>query len=106
MEIDDRLKKAWNKRAKLMLESGKLTQDAFDLKNQSNKLLENAKKLTDEGDTLWYEAVRAVYGETKIEWGDWNNDLNSHECRLHRFETFRPDELFEETPDADERGDL
>lgn len=35
-----------------------------------------------EGAKLWAEGIIAVYGNIKLEWFDWNEELKSCKCKL------------------------
>ncbi len=47
-------------------------------------------KLWAEGDKLWAEAILSVYGNIEMEWKNWSEEKQSHECHLETGEVFYP----------------
>ena len=68
MEIDTRIKEAWELRLKLWAESSKLWAEG--------------RKLRAEGDIAILSAIVEVYGNIKIEWKNWNEKHDSNELHL------------------------
>jgi len=79
----------WKIRLQLHAEGDKLRAEGAKLQAEGNKLwAEGAKlwaegnKLWAEGDKLWVEGILAVYGNIKLEWFEWNEELKSYKCKL------------------------
>lgn len=54
------------------------------------KLWAEGSKLWAEGDKLWAEAILEVHGNIKIEWKNWDEKKQDHECHLETGEVFKP----------------
>ena len=70
----------WNIRLKLQAEGDKLQAEGDKLRAEGNKLRA-------EGDKLWAEAV---YGNTKLEWKNYNSKKQDYKCHLETGEIFKP----------------
>jgi uncharacterized coiled-coil DUF342 family protein len=75
---------------KLRAESDKLWAESDKLRAESDKLWAEGDKLRAEGDKLWAEAILSVYGNIEMEWKNWSEEKQSHECHLETGEVFYP----------------
>ncbi len=66
----------WNKGSKLL--------------DASNKLLAEGGMLQKEAQKFWVDAVSEVYGDIKIDWGNWSDEKQDCECHLGNGEIFKP----------------
>ena len=57
------------------------------LQAEGDKLQAEGDKLRAEGDKLWAEAV---YGNTKLEWKNYNSKKQDYKCHLETGEIFKP----------------
>ena len=73
----------WGLRAKLRAEGDKR-------RAEGDNLWAEGDKRRAEGAKRWAEAIIEVYGNITVEWKNWSDKKQNHECHLETGEVFVP----------------
>jgi hypothetical protein len=80
--------KLYAKSIKLWEEGDKLRVEGIKLWEEGDKLCAEGNKLYIEGDKLWEKGILSVYGNTLVQWKNWNKEFGTHECHLENGDVY------------------